>query len=86
MGGISIWQIVLILLVIGILFGAGRLPALGRDLGKAIKGFRHSMEGEGEDEHEEPREGHQRKKNKRNKSPHSAGSFKSKVKKTSAKK
>ena len=46
MGGISIWQIVLILLVIGILFGAGRLPSLGRDLGKAIKGFRRSMEEE----------------------------------------
>ena len=44
MGGISIWQIVLILLVIGILFGAGCLPSLGRDLGKAIKGFRRSME------------------------------------------
>ena len=79
MGGISIWQIILILLVVGILFGAGRLPALGRDLGKAIKGFRHSMEGEDEDD----REKHMEKKNK---SSRSSGSFKSKVKKTSAKK
>jgi len=47
MSNISIWQILIILLVIALLFGMGRLPQLGKDLGKAIQGFRRSM---GEDD------------------------------------
>lgn len=46
MSNISIWQILIILLVIALLFGMGRLPQLGKDLGKAIRGFRRSMEEE----------------------------------------
>lgn len=44
MSNISIWQILIILLVIALLFGMGRLPQLGKDLGKAIQSFRRSME------------------------------------------
>ena len=42
MSGISIWQILIILLIVGLLFGMGRLPQLGKDLGKAIQGFRRA--------------------------------------------
>ena len=46
MGGISLWQILVILLVIVLLFGMGKLPSIAKELGKAIKGFRNSVEGD----------------------------------------
>ncbi|WP_439886548.1 twin-arginine translocase TatA/TatE family subunit [Pseudomonas sp. MBLB4123] len=42
-GGISIWQLLIILLIVVMLFGTKRLKNLGGDLGDAIKGFRKSM-------------------------------------------
>ena len=46
--GISIWQILLIVLVIVLLFGAGKLPRLMGDFAKGIKSFKPGMrEGEG---------------------------------------
>jgi sec-independent protein translocase protein TatA len=49
--GISIWQLLIILAIVLVLFGAKRLRNIGSDLGGAIKGFKHAMrEGEGEDE------------------------------------
>jgi sec-independent protein translocase protein TatA len=41
--GISIWQLLIILAIVLLLFGAKRLKNLGPDLGSAIKGFRQSM-------------------------------------------
>jgi len=43
MMGISIWQLLIILLIVVMLFGTKRLRGLGSDLGDAIKGFRKSM-------------------------------------------
>jgi sec-independent protein translocase protein TatA len=43
LGGISIWQLLIILLIVVMLFGTKRLKGLGSDLGDAIKGFRKSM-------------------------------------------
>jgi sec-independent protein translocase protein TatA len=51
--GISIWQLLIILLIVLLLFGAKRLRGIGSDLGASIKGFRDSMR-EGEKETEEP--------------------------------
>lgn len=42
-GGISIWQLLIVLLIVVMLFGTKRLKGLGSDLGDAIKGFRKSM-------------------------------------------
>ncbi|WP_298633001.1 twin-arginine translocase TatA/TatE family subunit [uncultured Umboniibacter sp.] len=39
----SIWQILIILLIVVLLFGTKRLGGLGSDLGKMIKGFKSSM-------------------------------------------
>lgn len=48
-GGISIWELLIILLIVIMLFGTKRLKGLGSDLGDAIKGFRKSMgTGEGD--------------------------------------
>ena len=43
LGGISIWQLLIILAIIVMLFGTSRLRNIGPDLGSAIKGFRDSM-------------------------------------------
>ncbi len=47
-GGISIWQLLIILAIVIMLFGTKRLRTLGSDLGSAVKGFRKSMQDEGE--------------------------------------
>ena len=43
LGGISIWQLLIILAIIVMVFGTSRLRNIGTDLGSAIKGFRNSM-------------------------------------------
>ena len=50
--GISIWQIVLVLVIILILFGAGKIPRVMGDVAKGIKSFKAGMK-EGEDEENE---------------------------------
>jgi sec-independent protein translocase protein TatA len=47
--GISIWQLLIILAIVLVLFGAKRLRNVGSDLGGAIKGFKQSMR-EGEED------------------------------------
>lgn len=44
--GISIWQLLIILVIVLLLFGTKKLRSIGSDLGGAVKGFRNSMEGE----------------------------------------
>ncbi len=46
LGGISIWQLLIILAIVVLLFGTKRLRTLGTDLGGAIKGFRKSLNSE----------------------------------------
>lgn len=43
MMGISVWQLLIILLIVVMLFGTKRLRGLGSDLGSAISGFRKSV-------------------------------------------
>jgi sec-independent protein translocase protein TatA len=38
-------HIALVLVVVLLLFGAKRLPEMGRSLGEGLRGFKHSMEG-----------------------------------------
>lgn len=42
-GGISIWQLLIVLAIVIMVFGTKRLKNLGGDLGSAIKGFRSAM-------------------------------------------
>ncbi|MDX1570764.1 MAG: twin-arginine translocase TatA/TatE family subunit [Xanthomonadales bacterium] len=48
--GIGIWQLLILLLIILLLFGTKRLRNLGSDLGSALKGFRKSMSDDDESE------------------------------------
>ena len=45
-GGISIWQLLIVLAIVIMLFGTKRLRNIGGDLGSAIKGFKQSMSDE----------------------------------------
>ena len=61
MGGISIWQLLIILAIVIMLFGTKRLRTLGSDLGSAVKGFRKTIQDDaatdtaaGKDQPEEP--------------------------------
>ena len=46
MGGISGWQLMILLLIVVLVFGTKRLRNIGSDLGSAVKGFRKGMEEE----------------------------------------
>jgi len=52
-GGISVWQLVIILLIVVLLFGTKKMRNIGGDLGSAIKNFKSSMaegeQGKGDD-------------------------------------
>ena len=45
-GGIGIWQLLIVLAIILLIFGTKRLRNLGGDLGGAIKGFKKAMSDE----------------------------------------
>ncbi|NPA41294.1 MAG: twin-arginine translocase TatA/TatE family subunit [Aquificae bacterium] len=46
------WQIALVLLVILVIFGASRLPELGKSLGEGIRNFKKGLS---EEEEENPK-------------------------------
>lgn len=47
---ISIWQLLIVLAIIVLLFGTKKLRGIGSDLGSAVKGFRTSIKDEPETE------------------------------------
>ena len=54
MAGLGWQELVIVLIIVVIIFGAGKLPEIGGALGKKIKGFKDSS---AEDEAEKPPEG-----------------------------
>jgi sec-independent protein translocase protein TatA len=51
-GSLGIWEILLIVVVIALLFGGKKLPELGKGLGQGIKNFKNAVKGEDADETE----------------------------------
>ena len=43
-GGISLWQLLIVLLIVLLIFGTKRLKSVGGDLGGALKSFRKAMD------------------------------------------
>ncbi len=43
-GSLGFTELILILVIVLIIFGAGKLPQLGEGVGKAIKGFKKSLQ------------------------------------------
>ena len=48
MFGLGPWELLIILFIVVVIFGAGRLPELGTGFGKFIKNFKKSIKGENE--------------------------------------
>lgn len=42
-GGISVWQLLIILLIVVVIFGPKRIRNIGSDLGHALKSFRSAV-------------------------------------------
>ena len=57
MGGIGIWQLLIILLIVVMLFGTKRLKSLGTDLGGALKGFKTAIKDDEEEQTTEDDDG-----------------------------
>ncbi|MCY3777247.1 MAG: twin-arginine translocase TatA/TatE family subunit [Candidatus Aminicenantes bacterium] len=43
MGGLGVSELVIILIIVVVIFGASRLPQLGKGLGQGIRNFKDSM-------------------------------------------
>ena len=56
MGGIGIWQLVIVAVIVVLLFGTKKLRNIGGDLGSAVKGFKNAIgdEKEKKDSAEKP--------------------------------
>jgi len=50
MFGLGTQELVIILVIVLVIFGAGKLPQVGGALGKGIRNFKKGMNDEGEDE------------------------------------
>jgi sec-independent protein translocase protein TatA len=55
LGGISLWQLLIVLLIVVVIFGTKRLRSIGTDLGGAVKGFRKAMSEAEADSDETPK-------------------------------
>ena len=54
LSGISIWQLLILLAIVVLLFGTKKLRNIGGDLGGAVKGFKNAMK-DGEEEQDQKR-------------------------------
>lgn len=43
---VGLWQIILIVLVVFVIFGAGKLPGVMGDLGKGLRNFKDGLKGD----------------------------------------
>ncbi len=43
LGGISIWQLLIVLVIVALIFGTKKLRGVGSDLGGAVKGFKKAL-------------------------------------------
>jgi len=55
-GGLGLPELLVILVIVLIIFGAGKLPQIGKSLGKGIKEFKGAIRSEEEVEHKETKE------------------------------
>jgi len=53
LGGISIWQLLIILVIVALIFGTKKLRNIGGDLGGAVKGFKKAINDDSKDKDDE---------------------------------
>ena len=51
---VGVWEILILLLVLLLVFGPKRLPEMGRSLGRGMREFKDSITGKGDDDEQEP--------------------------------
>lgn len=57
MAGLGGWELLIILVIVLLIFGVGRISRIGGELGQGIRAFREGMnEGKGEEKAEEAKE------------------------------
>ena len=56
-GSLGVPELLLILLIVIIIFGAGKLPQLGKGMGEGIRNFRESLKGDREPKDTPPKDG-----------------------------
>jgi sec-independent protein translocase protein TatA len=52
LGGLGPWELGILLVIVLIVFGAGKLPGIGSAIGQAIKNFKKAIQGKSEDKEE----------------------------------
>lgn len=53
---IGIWQLVLVLVIVLLIFGAGKLPRVMGDMGKGIRSMREGLKSDGDEKVESPKQ------------------------------
>lgn len=56
LGGISVWQLLIILVIVVLIFGTKKLKNMGGDIGGAVKNFKSAMKDEEKDAEAEAEE------------------------------
>ncbi len=54
--GFSIWHLIILLIIVAMIFGTGKLKNVGSDLAAAVRSFREGLQGEHKDEERKPEE------------------------------
>ncbi len=49
LGGISVWQLLIVLVIVVLIFGTKKLKNMGGDIGGAVKNFKSAVKEEGEE-------------------------------------
>lgn len=52
---LGLWELAIILLIILLIFGAGRLPQIGSSLGRSMRSFKNAITGQDEAETQDAR-------------------------------
>lgn len=56
MAGLGGWELIIVLVIVLLVFGVGRISKLGSELGQGIRAFREGLNEAASDENEKPAE------------------------------
>ncbi len=56
LGGLGPWELAIVLVIVLVVFGAGKLPSIGGSIGEAIKNFKKAMKESEPDKKEDNKE------------------------------